>query len=557
MIKFLKLNLNSLEVSIKLSNFIILQRMSNPSNLIIVQRISNSNTNTPAYCAENKNVISDNVIKQGTGITNFVESNDNQRENIYPPGTTNQFYNYNHSFNNQLLNVPEFFWYNQNYFHLPQQNYYSGAPIYCRNPSPLLTNTRNFHITHSDQNNRGRFLKRIGMDITALRNWQNVQVRPSSKPGFIFTIMSFNVLAQDLLEIHPYLYHSHDTKSLIWENRWNNIFKEISQLQPDILCLQEVQYSHIHEYYSRLETLGFTGIFKKKTGDRTDGCALYYKTDKLQMVEHKLVNFFQPTVSLLDRHNVGIVAKFVPKLHPTREFVVATTHLLYNPRRDDVRLAQMQLLLTDIEKMSYKDDNGKPSYLPMIVTGDLNSDPYSNLYEYVTKGEIKYENLAPALLYNHAETNKQLLVTSSLGITDNSQYLEVIEKRTSNENVVIDVDQIEECPQKSDFKELKEPKLQKSKDYKMRTLSHNFKFKSVYEHGSEENNGVTTFQDKWVTVDYIFYSEDKFENRTGSKLQLLSRYRLPTREEFNGIRIPNYVMGSDHLSLIAKFKLEF
>lgn len=550
MIKFLKLNLNSVEVSIKLSN------------LIIAQRMFNSNANTPIYSVENKDVISDNVIKQDLDITRFVESNANQLENKCPQGTTNQFYNYYHSFNNPLLNVPDFLLYNTNYFiHVPPSIYYSGAPIYCRNPNPLLTSTRNFHLTRIDQKNRRRFFKRFGMDITTLRSWQNVQVRPSSKPGFIFTIMSFNVLAQDLLENHPYLYHLHDTKSLSWNSRWNNIFREISQLQPDILCLQEVQYSHIHEYYSRLETLGFTGVFKKKTGARTDGCALYYKSDKLQMVEHKLVNFFQPTVSLLDRHNVGIVAKFVPKLHPTREFVVATTHLLYNPRRDDVRLAQMQLLLTDVENMSYKDDKGKQSYLPMIVTGDLNSLPFSNLYEYVTKGEVKYENLAPALLYTHAETNKQILVTSSLGITDNSQYLDVIEKRTGSENVVIDVDKIKECTQKSMLKELvEEPKcqLQKSKkDYKIKTLSHNFKFKSVYEHGSQENNEVTTFQDKWVTVDYIFYSDDKCENGTENKLKLLSRYRLPTREEFNGITIPNCAMGSDHLSLIAKFKLEF
>lgn len=98
---------------------------------------------------------------------------------------------------------------------------------------------------------------------------------------------------------------------------------------------------------------GYSSLYKRRTGERTDGCAIYYKTDLIQLVEHASVEYFQPNISILNRDNVGLIAKFSPKLHPTREFVVATTHLLYNPRRQDVRLAQMQLLLTEIERISY------------------------------------------------------------------------------------------------------------------------------------------------------------------------------------------------------------
>lgn len=60
------------------------------------------------------------------------------------------------------------------------------------------------------------------------------------------------------------------------------------------------------------------------------------------------------SVPVLDRDNIAIIAKFAPTANLSKEFVVATTHLLYNPKREDVRLAQVQLLLSEIEKISFK-----------------------------------------------------------------------------------------------------------------------------------------------------------------------------------------------------------
>lgn len=71
-------------------------------------------------------------------------------------------------------------------------------------------------------------------------------------------------------------------------------------------------------------------------------------------MEHIDVEFLQPNVALLNRDNVAIIAKFAPKENPNAEFIVATTHLLYNPRRQDVRLAQTQVLLTEIERIAFR-----------------------------------------------------------------------------------------------------------------------------------------------------------------------------------------------------------
>lgn len=110
------------------------------------------------------------------------------------------------------------------------------------------------------------------------------------------------------------------------------------------------------EFISKFLFLGYKGVYKQRTGIRTDGCALYYKSNVFKLVEYTAVEYRQPNVSILDRDNVGIIATLAPVTNPTAQFIVATTHLLYNPRRHDVRLAQVQVLLTEVERMAYRDN---------------------------------------------------------------------------------------------------------------------------------------------------------------------------------------------------------
>jgi len=100
---------------------------------------------------------------------------------------------------------------------------------------------------------------------------------------------------------------------------------------------------------------GYASIYKQRTGNNVDGIAIYYKRDVFELVDHTSVEYYQPGVSILDRHNVGLVAKLAIRANPSRYLVVATTHLLYNPRRHDVKLAQMQILLAEVERFAFKD----------------------------------------------------------------------------------------------------------------------------------------------------------------------------------------------------------
>ena len=58
--------------------------------------------------------------------------------------------------------------------------------------------------------------------------------------------MNYNILAPVYARQHQYLY---DTKHLDWSWRWPHLQREISHHQPDVICLQEVQFSPTDNLY--------------------------------------------------------------------------------------------------------------------------------------------------------------------------------------------------------------------------------------------------------------------------------------------------------------------
>lgn len=100
--------------------------------------------------------------------------------------------------------------------------------------------------------------------------------------------------------------------------------------------------------------LGYNGVFKKRTNHHGDGCAIYYKNNKFTLKEKVTVEYNQPGVNLLDRDNVGIVLRLSPRENEQENLIISTTHILYNKKRHDIKLAQVHLLLAEIERVSYK-----------------------------------------------------------------------------------------------------------------------------------------------------------------------------------------------------------
>lgn len=55
-------------------------------------------------------------------------------------------------------------------------------------------------------------------------------------------------------------------------------------------------------FYNRfLNELGYEGVYKQRTHDKEDGCAIYFKSDKFKLVKSTTVEFFKEQVRLLGK----------------------------------------------------------------------------------------------------------------------------------------------------------------------------------------------------------------------------------------------------------------
>lgn len=110
---------------------------------------------------------------------------------------------------------------------------------------------------------------------------------------------------------------------------------------------------HLLDLIMPFQEFGYEYLYKRRTNDKKDGLLLLYRSDQFTLLDYTKVELYQSGVELLDRDNVGIIAKLCLRDSPETQVVIATTHLLYNPRRNDVRLAQTQLLLAEIERLAF------------------------------------------------------------------------------------------------------------------------------------------------------------------------------------------------------------
>ncbi|KAF2351842.1 Endonuclease/exonuclease/phosphatase [Trinorchestia longiramus] len=412
-----------------------------------------------------------------------------------------------------------------------------------------------------------------------LRQWRSTgfsnDLQRNSRLGdAVFTLMSYNVLAQKLLTGNMYLYTGCESEHLDWQYRWTLLQHEIKHINADILTFQEVQSNHYHEYFLPWFThLGYQGSYKKRTGDKFDGCAIFFRSSKFELVESTSVEFYQPN-TFLDRDNVGLICSLVCK-HNNAPICVATTHLLYNPKRHDIKLAQLQLFLAEIERIAY---SGHPyrhdasPYIPLIITGDMNAYPYQSVINFLKQRSIYYfgldsKSLTP--LNTGGRTLSGFLLPRQLGVTDTCQHAGVLALRATQAHG----QRVSLLDQRA--RELRLIGLHHSErqptpvnvsgclnEHFTGHLQHPFHLKSVFKHSLDRLGGVpeiTAQVNDWQTVDYILYSQVysyRDQRAVEGSLKLMARYDLlsgPEARQFGPL--PSAVSPSDHFPLAAQFLL--
>jgi len=319
-----------------------------------------------------------------------------------------------------------------------------------------------------------------------------------------------------------------------WRYRWRGIQTQVETFHPDIVTLQEVQFTGFPVYNSPdsnvfkcdiqpwFSQFGYDMAFKQRTGGKDDGCAIFVDKSKFKITSMEEIEYKKNDPGLLDKDNIGLVVGLSP-ISPQSSgdtcVYVATTHLLFSPKRKEVRMAQTGVMLAHLDRIAWSERSRQ--YSPVILSGDFNLTPASSTYSLLSQGGVQHGYPGHVL---HPR----------LGIADTCQFEEQLHSRR---------DQI----------------MRESG-----TLSHNFGFRSVHHHHQGHHQEVTTLQNGWVTVDYIFYStlpsrhkqSYSSDGRKEGKLKLLGRLSLPSAQQMALVGgLPNEHNPSDHLPLVADFLL--
>ncbi|GLC51744.1 hypothetical protein PLESTB_000543300 [Pleodorina starrii] len=173
-----------------------------------------------------------------------------------------------------------------------------------------------------------------------------------------FSVMCYNILADTYAQYFaPKLYRDVPRQFLDWQHRLRLLVEEIRHWAPDVVCLQEVQ--HYDELEREMRATGYEGRFMRRTGRRRDGCATFWRSDRLRACSLQRLDF--APLGLED--NVAMLLSLAPRCEgaaaaaagldsATAEalssvrLLVATTHITFDPAKGDVKLGQVRTLLS-------------------------------------------------------------------------------------------------------------------------------------------------------------------------------------------------------------------
>ena len=112
-----------------------------------------------------------------------------------------------------------------------------------------------------------------------------------------------------------------------------------------------------------------------------------YKCLEIRHVEHNIAQH-----AFMDRDNVALCTTLEPRDSASGPvLVVGNTHILYNTKRGDIKLAQVQASLEALHAMQSKVQHTGGAAI--VFCGDFNATPASVLYHYLRTGSVNLSKL--------------------------------------------------------------------------------------------------------------------------------------------------------------------
>lgn len=353
-----------------------------------------------------------------------------------------------------------------------------------------------------------------------------------------FVLVSYNILGDSNASNHSDLYYHISPDIMDWNSRKRLICQELDMWKPDLMCFQEVD--HFDELFQEFEKKGYDGIFTPRTGEAKDGCAMFWKEHRFRLLQKESIEFKeidlrdnvaqlcvfelrqnQTNVQRDNRTDPVEVNSLQADMHPKgRRVVIGNIHVLFNPKRGDIKLGQVRVLLQEAHALSEK--WGKAA---VAIAGDFNSTPQSSLYKFLVSSELDL------LAHDRTQISGQVesVRGSELGIPKMKTY------------------------KKNSYRWHEDELKNATGSSNCTKLQHPLKLFSAYAcvQGSariRDRSGeplATTYHSKFLgTVDYIWHSEGLIP------IRVLDTLPLDVLRQINGL--PSEKWGSDHLCLACE-----
>ncbi|XP_038897965.1 carbon catabolite repressor protein 4 homolog 6-like isoform X2 [Benincasa hispida] len=227
------------------------------------------------------------------------------------------------------------------------------------------------------------------------RHWDYAKTPPPSTCER-FSILSYNILADYLAMDHKQKLYRHIPGYMLdWEWRKNHILFELGLWSTDIMCFQEVD--RFHDLEEALKVRGFSGIWKMRTGTPVDGCAIFWHMSRFKLLHEESIEFNKlglrdnvAQICVLESHRDDGDNSVTPPISTSNhnKVVICNIHVLYNPKRGEIKLGQVRVLLEKAHAISKNWDNA-----PIVLCGDFNCTPKSALYNFISEQKLDLSGL--------------------------------------------------------------------------------------------------------------------------------------------------------------------
>ncbi|CAJ2674964.1 unnamed protein product [Trifolium pratense] len=297
---------------------------------------------------------------------------------------------------------PAFYFQNPPYNPRPHPPPQYQNPSYTPRPHPYPHPHRPPHFRQpNDHQRQFRPQQNIRPKAPDHREWEVALTPPPPRHSERFKVLSYNILADYLAMDHwRKLYYHIPSYMLNWQWRKSKIIFELGLWSADIMCFQEVD--RFDELAEDLKVKGYRGIWKMRTGNPVDGCAIFWRTSRFNLLYEESIEFNR--FGLRDNVAQICVLEFInqngslpPSLTGSRKVVVCNTHVLYNPNRGEIKLGQVRILLDKARAVSQLWNNS-----PVIICGDFNCTPKSPLYNYIAEQKLDLSGIDRAKLSGQA-----------------------------------------------------------------------------------------------------------------------------------------------------------